>query len=149
MLLGWFSNSKFSFLGSIRAISQSISFEISLGILIFSILLRVIRFRWYTFTINNIYYTRFYFISYSLIIKCLLAELNRIPFDFKEGESELVSGFNIEYLGVRFVFIFLAEYGRLLFYSVWFFYLNNFIRVFIVIFFYIISSYITSSISIW
>jgi len=62
----------------------------------------------------SIWYIRDLFIVWLLI---LLVETNRSPYDFAEGESELVSGYNIEYIGVLFAYMFIAEYGILIFFS--------------------------------
>jgi NADH:ubiquinone oxidoreductase subunit H len=62
----------------------------------------------------SIWYIRDLFIVWFLI---LLVETNRSPYDFAEGESELVSGYNIEYIGVLFAYMFIAEYGILIFFS--------------------------------
>ena len=112
---GWASNRKYALLGTMRAIAQTISYEIRMALLIFAALILL---RSYNFTTPL--YTR---ISWSLILApplfacwfvSILAETNRTPFDFAEGESELVSGFNVEYGGGNFAFIFMAEYIRIL-----------------------------------
>nr|YP_009660831.1 NADH dehydrogenase subunit 1 [Pseudosuccinea columella]QCT09595.1 NADH dehydrogenase subunit 1 [Pseudosuccinea columella] len=128
MLAGWTSNSKYAFLGALRAAAQTISYEVSLLlILLFPI-----------FLISELGMHEFSFFPIMLIlfpIACTwftssLAETNRAPFDFAEGESELVSGFNIEYGGGAFAMLFLAEYANILFMSmitaVWFLYSTNF-----------------------
>nr|AAL04463.1 NADH dehydrogenase subunit 1 [Dendropoma nebulosum] len=117
LMAGWASNSKYALLGSLRAVAQTISYEVSMalifllpllmgetfnlfevleaqGKLVFSLLLLPVSLMWF--------------------VTCL-AETNRAPFDFAEGESELVSGFNIEYGSVGFVLIFLSEYANILF----------------------------------
>nr|YP_010043018.1 NADH dehydrogenase subunit 1 [Ampullaceana lagotis]QPC56780.1 NADH dehydrogenase subunit 1 [Ampullaceana lagotis] len=115
MLAGWTSNSKYAFLGALRAAAQTISYEVSLLlILLFPV-----------FSISELstdVYVLFpvVFIFVPLILTWFtssLAETNRAPFDFAEGESELVSGFNIEYGGGGFAMLFLAEYANILFMS--------------------------------
>jgi len=112
---GWSSNSKFPFLGRIRSISQSISFEVRLRILIFSVLFFLKRLNFFFF-INNLRILFFFSPIFFLIFISLCAEINRAPFDFSEGESELVSGFNTEYSRFGFILIFLSEYGFIIFY---------------------------------
>lgn len=112
---GWFSNSKYSLLGSLRRVAQTISYEIRIILIIISSLCI-----FKTFNIINIVsiYTIFFFFGINLFF-CwfisILAETNRAPFDFVEGESELVSGFNVEYRGGLFAFIFIAEYLNIIF----------------------------------
>lgn len=100
-------------LGGIRGVAQTISYEISFAIIIISIMTTII-----SINLSKMYFTTLgAIIPISLIILLisLIAETNRTPFDFSEGERELVSGFNIEYRGVGFVLIFLAEYARIIF----------------------------------
>ena len=112
---GWASNSKYSLLGAIRAIAQTISYEVRIALVIIRVLILSL-----TFNLEKIRPPQtiwFIFLLWPLIIiwfiRCL-AETNRAPFDLAEGESELVSGFNIEYGGGEFAFLFIAEYGRIL-----------------------------------
>nr|QHH25573.1 NADH dehydrogenase subunit 1 [Argiope ocula] len=116
LMIGWSSNSKYSHIGAIRSIAQMISYEVSffLIILFISILSNSFNFKqlmdsqtflWFFF--GNI------LLFYMWFTSCL-AEVNRSPFDFAEGESELVSGFNVEYMGGWFALIFLAEYSSMI-----------------------------------
>nr|CDJ98562.1 ND1 [Cochranella adenocheira] len=113
---GWASNSKYALIGALRAVAQTISYEVTLAlILLCSILLSG------NFTLQNFGITQepiwllipiwpmamMWYIS-------TLAETNRAPFDLTEGESELVSGFNVEYAGGPFALFFLAEYANIL-----------------------------------
>lgn len=115
MFSGWASNSKYSLLGAIRAIAQTISYEVRIALVIIRILILAITFNLREFRTPQ--YIWFILIIWPLItiwiIRCL-AETNRAPFDLAEGESELVSGFNIEYGGGEFAFLFIAEYGSIL-----------------------------------
>nr|QNS37161.1 NADH dehydrogenase subunit 1 [Prosopocoilus bulbosus mandibularis] len=119
MLAGWSSNSNYSMLGSMRAVAQTISYEVSLALTLLSFLILIMSLNLMDL---KIYQSILWFIVISLPL-CMvwfvssLAETNRTPFDFAEGESELVSGFNVEYSGGGFALIFLAEYSSILFMS--------------------------------
>lgn len=116
LLSGWRSNSKYAILGRIRSSAQSVSYEISLSIIIFRIILFLKSFNIYFF----IKYSLNFLVFIPLIIcwfLCCVAECNRAPFDFAEGESELVSGFNVEYGRVDFALIFIREYGIIILFS--------------------------------
>nr|YP_010946751.1 NADH dehydrogenase subunit 1 [Pseudoglomeris beybienkoi]WGO57495.1 NADH dehydrogenase subunit 1 [Pseudoglomeris beybienkoi] len=119
MIAGWSSNSNYSLLGSLRAVAQTISYEVSLILILLSFVFLV---NSYNLMYMNYfqYYLWMIFIMLPLsmvwMISCL-AETNRTPFDFAEGESELVSGFNVEYSSGSFALIFLAEYTSILFMS--------------------------------
>jgi len=108
---GWGSNSKYSFFGSVRGVAQSISYEACLTIIV----LHYIVFFFFGFLLVLEPLVHFLFVVVIIFFICSLAETNRSPFDFSEGESELVSGFNTEYRSVPFVMIFLAEYMSILF----------------------------------
>nr|APX40082.1 NADH dehydrogenase subunit 1 [Orestia punctipennis] len=119
MLAGWASNSNYSLLGSLRSVAQTISYEVSLALILLSYLFLVLSFNFLDF-IKYQEYVWFFYLMFPLCFMWLvssLAETNRTPFDFAEGESELVSGFNVEYSSGGFVMIFLAEYGNILFMS--------------------------------
>nr|UEV87002.1 NADH dehydrogenase subunit 1 [Gonodactylellus affinis] len=116
---GWSSNSKYALLGSIRAVSQTISYEVSLALILLSFIFLVGGFNLNLFS-DYQYECWLLLLTLPLagvwFVSCL-AETNRTPFDFAEGESELVSGFNVEYSGGGFALIFLAEYSSILFMS--------------------------------
>lgn len=114
--MGWSSNSIFSLIGAIRSIAQSISYEVIFALcllIIFLItnILDLLIIKEYLVLIN---FLMFFPVLIVLFIR-ILAEVNRTPFDLSERESELVSGFNIEYGSGIFIIIFLSEYGRLIF----------------------------------
>nr|YP_010248706.1 NADH dehydrogenase subunit 1 [Hydropsyche fryeri]QTT57964.1 NADH dehydrogenase subunit 1 [Hydropsyche fryeri] len=119
MMNGWSSNSNYALLGSLRGIVQTLSYEVSLIFLFLCVILMIMSFN----LINLVYiqkYLMLFFLLFPIsmaVFVTLLAECNRTPFDFSEGESELVSGFNIEYGGSEFALIFLAEYSMILFMS--------------------------------
>nr|YP_010270396.1 NADH dehydrogenase subunit 1 [Psephenothrips eriobotryae]UJY97338.1 NADH dehydrogenase subunit 1 [Psephenothrips eriobotryae] len=119
ILSSWSSNSNFSMLGSLRTISQMISYEISFSLILLSFFLMTNSLSLYEFFIlqsKNWFFFMSVPISMMWIISCF-AETNRTPFDFSEGESELVSGFNIEFSSSLFAYIFLAEYCSIIFMS--------------------------------
>lgn len=117
IIAGWSSNSNYALLGGLRAVAQTISYEVRLALILLSRIIIVIDFNIIIFSIyQNLIW--FIVIIYPLSlcwISSRLAETNRTPFDFAEGERELVSGFNIEYRRGGFALIFLAEYSRILF----------------------------------
>ncbi|YP_009340793.1 NADH dehydrogenase subunit 1 (mitochondrion) [Eleginops maclovinus] len=113
---GWASNSKYALVGALRAVAQTISYEVSLGLILLSVIIFAGGFTLQTFSVAQE--------STWLILPAwplaamwyisTLAETNRAPFDLTEGESELVSGFNVEYAGGPFALFFLAEYANIL-----------------------------------
>nr|QCS25056.1 NADH dehydrogenase subunit 1 [Lactiforis takii] len=128
MLAGWSSNSKYAFLGALRAAAQTISYEVSMILIILFPALVMITSSWDEAVLS--YPVVFLFFPSMVIwFTSTLAETNRAPFDFAEGESELVSGFNIEYGAGLFALLFLAEYANILMMSVatsvWFFWGSN------------------------
>ena len=112
-MLGWRRENVYGVLGGLRSSSQIVAYEI---IIFFILILVVIYYsRWNLINFNfSIFYLLDIFVIWLLI---LLVETNRRPYDFAEGESELVSGYNIEYIGVLFAYIFISEYGILVFFS--------------------------------
>nr|YP_011009657.1 NADH dehydrogenase subunit 1 [Hygia lativentris]WPV77649.1 NADH dehydrogenase subunit 1 [Hygia lativentris] len=118
MLSGWSSNSKYALLGALRALAQTISYEVSMSMIILCFVIFVFSFD----LIYFLFYQSIWFIFCSIPLffcwlSSCLAETNRAPFDFAEGESELVSGFNVEYSSGGFAFIFLSEYMNIIFMS--------------------------------
>nr|AOR07168.1 NADH dehydrogenase subunit 1 [Enchytraeus albidus] len=114
-LAGWCSNSKYALLGALRGVAQTISYEVSMSLILICALIihkkmdislmSTNMMSWPSLMIMVMFV--FWFITN-------LAETNRTPFDFAEGESELVSGFNVEYSGGMFALIFMAEYANIL-----------------------------------
>nr|YP_010616687.1 NADH dehydrogenase subunit 1 [Argestina pomena]WAW79887.1 NADH dehydrogenase subunit 1 [Argestina pomena] len=122
MIAGWSSNTNYSLLGGLRAVAQTISYEVSLILIMLSSVILILDFDMMKFS-NYQMLTWFMFMMMPLslcFMSSLMAEVNRTPFDFVEGESELVSGFNIEYSSGGFALIFLAEYSSILFMSLLF-----------------------------
>nr|QOL00594.1 NADH dehydrogenase subunit 1 [Gampsocleis sedakovii] len=122
MIAGWSSNSNYALLGGLRAFAQSISYEVSLALILLSFIFLVDSYCLMSF-MSLQGYVWFMFLTFPLMLAWFascLAETNRTPFDFAEGESELVSGFNVEYSSGGFALIFLAEYTSILFMSMLF-----------------------------
>lgn len=117
LICGWSSNSNYALLGGLRSVAQTISYEVSIALIIICILIFIFRFNLYDFIIyQNIFWFLFFrFPLFFCWVASILAETNRAPFDFAEGESELVSGFNIEYRRGGFAYIFLSEYINIIF----------------------------------
>ena len=109
---GWRRNRKYALLGSVRAVAQSVSYEVCLSIIIVHSIFFFF-FDFYKIKLTPL--AVFLFPIMILLISSAIAETNRSPFDFSEGESELVSGYNTEYRSVPFLIIFLAEYMSILF----------------------------------
>lgn len=117
IIAGWSSNSGYSLLGGLRALAQTISYEVRLAFILLSFVILVCRYNLAYFYFFQVYLWIIFLslpLSFIWFISCL-AETNRTPFDFAEGESELVSGFNVEYGSGGFALIFLAEYASILF----------------------------------
>nr|YP_011036679.1 NADH dehydrogenase subunit 1 [Stroggylocephalus agrestis]WRK21283.1 NADH dehydrogenase subunit 1 [Stroggylocephalus agrestis] len=116
---GWSSNSCYSLMGYIRGISQVISYEVSLSLILLNFFLLIDSFNLiYLFIFQKNCW--FIFLCYPIFfiwLSCCMAETNRSPFDFSEGESELVSGFNVEYSGGLFSLLFISEYSSIIFMS--------------------------------
>lgn len=110
---GWSSNSKYAFLGSLRSIAQLISYEVSIGIIIMSVLLFTNSFNLNSLIFQQIFLPNLFplFPIFLLFFISILAETNRPPFDLPEAESELIAGYIVEYGGMAFAAIYLAEYG--------------------------------------
>lgn len=117
LLVGWSSNSQYAFLGAIRAVAQRISYEVSMRIILFCPLLFCGSFELAYFREDCFSYIFLCLEVLVLWMLRVLAETNRAPFDFVEGESELVSGYNVEFGGFGFALIALAEYGNIIFIS--------------------------------
>lgn len=112
-LSGWVSNSKYSILGSFRAVSQMISYEVALAFIVIIYIIFV-----GSYVLTGLSYNSLFFVLYPVgilwFIVCL-RERQRTPFDLAEGESELVSGFNTEFSASYFALLFLGEYMAILF----------------------------------
>nr|YP_009117099.1 NADH dehydrogenase subunit 1 [Himantura microphthalma]AHG99764.1 NADH dehydrogenase subunit 1 [Himantura microphthalma] len=113
---GWASNSKYALMGALRAVAQTISYEVTLALILLALVILTGGFTLHTFNLSQ---ETIWLIIPTWPLAMMwyistLAETNRAPFDLTEGESELVSGFNIEYAGGSFALFFLAEYSNIL-----------------------------------
>ena len=117
IIISWSSNSKYTFLSAIRVIIQLISYEIRLIVFILriSLLLNNLRFIFYEKYQIYIWLIELFFLVSFILFIIFMIESNRVPFDFIEGESELVSGFNIEYGSGLFAIIYISEYLIIIF----------------------------------
>lgn len=113
---GWASNSKYALIGALRAVAQTISYEVSLGLILLNAIIFTGGFTLQTFSVaqESIWLILPAWPLAAIWYVSTLAETNRSPFDLTEGESELVSGFNVEYAGGPFALFFLAEYANIL-----------------------------------
>nr|UNO54151.1 NADH dehydrogenase subunit 1 [Dermacentor (Indocentor) sp.] len=122
---GWASNSKYALIGAYRGFAQVISYEVGMALILVSLCLLPESFNMKNFiNIQNKFPLIFSFLFIFFIwMFTILAETNRVPFDLAESESELVSGFNIEYGSWLFAVIFMSEYGNIMIIS----YLTNYL----------------------
>ncbi len=121
LMSGWASNNKWALLGGIRSAAQIISYEIPTALSLLTVVLITGTFSmqaivaaqgpwpWQWFIVHN----PFTFVAFFIFFISSLAEMNRTPFDFPEAESELVSGYNVEYSGMRFALFFAAEFSSI------------------------------------
>jgi NADH-quinone oxidoreductase subunit H len=118
---GWSSNSKYSFLGAVRSAAQMISYDVSMGLILLSVIFCASSCNLSEIVASQYlcwYIVPFWPLAFMFFVSCL-AETNRAPFDLTECESELVSGYNTEYAGVGFTLFFLAEYSNMLLLSIY------------------------------
>lgn len=111
-------NRKYSTLGSFRGAAQVIAYEVNAVIVILRVLVLTKTFRSYYLIQSFNFCVLFVPCLVVIWLFCIICETNRAPFDFAEGERELVSGYNTEYSGLKFTFLFLAEYGKIIIMSV-------------------------------
>jgi NADH-quinone oxidoreductase subunit H len=119
LFAGWSSNSKYAFLGAIRSAAQMISYEISIGFTVLSVVVCAGSFNLSTIVLAQ---KKIWFIFpllpvFIIFYISMLAETNRHPFDLPEAEAELVSGYNVEYSAMTFALFFLGEYANMLTYE--------------------------------
>jgi NADH-quinone oxidoreductase subunit H len=116
ILSGWASNSRYAFFGALRSAAQMVSYEVSIGVILLSILSCVGSLNFFEIVSyqNFIFFTLPFFALFFMFLVSILSETNRAPFDLPEAESELVSGYNVEYSGMGFALFFLAEYSTII-----------------------------------
>jgi NADH-quinone oxidoreductase subunit H len=116
ILSGWASNSRYAFFGTLRSAAQMVSYEVSIGLILISTLTCVKSLNFMalvTFQYSG-YFLVPLFPCFLMFLVSILAETNRAPFDLPEAESELVSGYNVEYSSMGFALFFLGEYSAMI-----------------------------------
>lgn len=116
IIAGWSSNSKYAFLGALRSSAQMISYEVSISIIILTVLVSVGSLNLTDIILiqEDIWFIFPFFPIFLLFLISSVAETNRHPFDLPEAEAELVSGYNVEYSSVGFAFFFIGEYANII-----------------------------------
>ena len=116
IMAGWSSNSKYAFLGALRSAAQMVSYEVSMGFVIVTVLLCVgsLNLTAIVEAQRNLWFAVPLFPMFIVFFVSVLAETNRSPFDLPEGESELVAGFFVEYSSMSFALFYLGEYGSMI-----------------------------------
>ena len=116
IIAGWASNSKYAFLGALRSAAQMVSYEVSMGFVIVTVLLCVgsLNLTQIVRAQENMWFVVPLFPMFVIMFISALAETNRAPFDLPEGESELVAGFMVEYSSMTFALFFLGEYANMI-----------------------------------
>ena len=116
IMAGWASNSKYAFLGGLRSAAQMVSYEVSIGFVLISVLLTVgsLNLSDIVMAQKNVWFIIPHLPMFFLFLISGLAETNRAPFDLPEAEAELVAGYNVEYSSMAFALFFLGEYANML-----------------------------------
>ena len=116
IMAGWASNSRYAFLGALRSAAQMISYEVSIGLIIISVLITSgsLNLSEIVLKQQDMWYVIPHFPMFVIFFISTLAETNRAPFDLPEAESELVAGYNVEYSSMSFGLFFLGEYGNMI-----------------------------------
>jgi NADH-quinone oxidoreductase subunit H len=116
IIAGWASNSKYPFLGALRSAAQMVSYEVSIGFVMITVLLCAgsLNLRDIVLAQQNIWFFIPLFPMFIIFFISILAETNRTPFDLPEAEAELVSGYNVEYSSMPFALFFLGEYANMI-----------------------------------
>ena len=116
IIAGWSSNSKYAFLGALRSAAQMVSYEVSMGFVIVSVLLIVgsLNLSAVVEAQKTVWFFIPMFPMFVIFFISALAETNRAPFDLPEAEAELVSGYNVEYSAMTFALFFLGEYANMI-----------------------------------
>jgi NADH-quinone oxidoreductase subunit H len=116
IMAGWASNSKYAFLGALRSAAQMVSYEVSIGFVMVTVLLCVgsLNLTAVVEAQRNLWFFIPLFPMFVIFFISTLAETNRHPFDLPEGESEIVAGFFVEYSAMSFALFFLGEYANMI-----------------------------------
>jgi NADH-quinone oxidoreductase subunit H len=116
IIAGWASNSKYAFLGALRSAAQMVSYEVSMGFVLVSVLLCVgsLNLTDIVLAQRHVWFCLPLFPMFIVFFVSALAETNRSPFDLPEGESEIVAGFFVEYSAMAFALFFLGEYANMI-----------------------------------
>ncbi len=116
IMAGWASNSKYAFLGALRSAAQMVSYEVSIGFVIISVLMCVgsLNLGDIVLAQRGLWFAIPLFPMFVVFFISALAETNRAPFDLPEAEAELVAGYNVEYSGMTFALFFLGEYANMI-----------------------------------
>lgn len=116
LMAGWASNSRYAFLGGLRSASQMVSYEVSMGLVIVTVLLCVgsLNLTEIVTVERPVWMTVLLFPMFIVFLVSILAETNRAPFDLPEGESELSGGFMVEYSAMTYALFFLGEYANMI-----------------------------------
>ncbi len=116
VIAGWASNSKYAFLGALRSAAQMVSYEVSMGLVIVTVLLCAgsLNLTAIVHAQERIWFFIPLFPMFVVFFISILAETNRAPFDLPEGESEIVGGFHVEYGAMTFGLFFLGEYANMI-----------------------------------
>jgi len=116
IMAGWASNSKYAFLGALRSAAQMVSYEVSIGFVIITVLLCVgsLNLTQIVLAQKTVWFAIPLFPMFVIFFISALAETNRSPFDLPEGESEIVAGYFVEYSSMSFALFFLGEYGAMI-----------------------------------
>ncbi len=115
-MAGWASNSRFAFLGALRSAAQMVSYEVSMGFVIITVLVCVgsLRLTDIVLAQRDLWFFIPLFPMFVIFFISTLAETNRAPFDLPEAEAELVAGYNVEYSAMSFALFFLGEYAAMI-----------------------------------
>jgi len=116
ILSGWSSNSRYAFFGALRSAAQMVSYEVAIGLILVTVLVCVGSLNFFSIVLFQefLFFLIPLFPIFFMFLVSILAETNRAPFDLPEAESELVSGYNVEYASMGFALFFLAEYSSMI-----------------------------------